>query len=599
MANTSIYNAFERMWQHVVAALGDKVSKVEGKGLSTNDFTNEYKGKVDSALQSFTETDPTVPAWAKAANKPTYTAAEVGAATSGHTHKLDDFKEGYLRSHPESRNNNIIPFIYNDLAFLLQKGGACNCYVTTASDDFTQVALSNAASVWVDSQIFFNGAPDYVYFGSLITESKPVFVIDITLHKHFSYGNKFYIDFGAWNWGTPEIQVYAMNSNTEASYVQELRVSASDRLDVWHAYLSHSSTDSNGNSVNGFNKIRIVFPNFYPDKRIGQIGLINFNSYGVKETFVSRGGCDGIYGPLVPYTDGAYDLGSSAKKWNNIYANAFKGTADVALESETTKKLYSNKSSSSNSASDLYWHVYEWTISKSWEACSAIYGIVDNESSFNGVLSVKVRTGSPSTSVSTKDINWFAANKTPPSATITYTQNEDSVTFRLYIKLAAWNSLTITKIHEVGQEGVFVNTQVTVLEGTVGNTSDKVKVDYASSSDSANSATKASQDADGNVIKDTYVKKSEALTCEHYDATISTTWTGDSAPYSQTITVEGIIADDRPKVDVVMSGVYATDQTRLDEFDKIYRIVTAGDSITVYAHEKTTAAIPIQLEVTK
>lgn len=32
-------------------------------------------------LTSYTETDPTVPAWAKAASKPTYTASEVGAAT--------------------------------------------------------------------------------------------------------------------------------------------------------------------------------------------------------------------------------------------------------------------------------------------------------------------------------------------------------------------------------------------------------------------------------------------------------------------------------------------------------------------------------------
>ena len=36
-------------------------------------------GKADTALQSFTETDPTVPAWAKEENKPTYTADEVGA----------------------------------------------------------------------------------------------------------------------------------------------------------------------------------------------------------------------------------------------------------------------------------------------------------------------------------------------------------------------------------------------------------------------------------------------------------------------------------------------------------------------------------------
>lgn len=35
-----------------------------------------------TALQSFTEADPTVPAWAKASTKPTYTAAEVGALPS-------------------------------------------------------------------------------------------------------------------------------------------------------------------------------------------------------------------------------------------------------------------------------------------------------------------------------------------------------------------------------------------------------------------------------------------------------------------------------------------------------------------------------------
>lgn len=46
MANTSIYAAFERMWQHIVARLGNKVDKVDGKGLSTNDFTNEDKEKL-------------------------------------------------------------------------------------------------------------------------------------------------------------------------------------------------------------------------------------------------------------------------------------------------------------------------------------------------------------------------------------------------------------------------------------------------------------------------------------------------------------------------------------------------------------------------
>ena len=102
-----------------------KVDKIDGKGLSTNDYTDAERdklwslnnvtestvsdwgftkntgtyskpsggipktdlassvqtslGKADTALQSFTETDPTVPAWAKQASKPTYTASEVGA----------------------------------------------------------------------------------------------------------------------------------------------------------------------------------------------------------------------------------------------------------------------------------------------------------------------------------------------------------------------------------------------------------------------------------------------------------------------------------------------------------------------------------------
>lgn len=60
-------------------AINNKVDKVDGKGLSTNDFTNADKAKLNSALQSYTETDPTVPAWAKADKKPIYTASEVGA----------------------------------------------------------------------------------------------------------------------------------------------------------------------------------------------------------------------------------------------------------------------------------------------------------------------------------------------------------------------------------------------------------------------------------------------------------------------------------------------------------------------------------------
>ena len=61
-------------------AWNKKVDRVEGKGLSTNDFTNAYKEKLDELENiTFEESDPTVPAWAKEPTKPTYTADEVGA----------------------------------------------------------------------------------------------------------------------------------------------------------------------------------------------------------------------------------------------------------------------------------------------------------------------------------------------------------------------------------------------------------------------------------------------------------------------------------------------------------------------------------------
>lgn len=60
-----------------------KVAKVQGKELSTNDYTNSDKNKLASieegAQVNAAETDPTVPEWAKETNKPTYTPSEIGA----------------------------------------------------------------------------------------------------------------------------------------------------------------------------------------------------------------------------------------------------------------------------------------------------------------------------------------------------------------------------------------------------------------------------------------------------------------------------------------------------------------------------------------
>lgn len=95
------FNTLEKIEDEV----DKKVDKVDGKGLSTNDFTNEYKNKVDSALQSYTEIDPTVPEWAKNATKPTYTYSEITGAPTipTKTSELNNdsgFLTGYTETDP-------------------------------------------------------------------------------------------------------------------------------------------------------------------------------------------------------------------------------------------------------------------------------------------------------------------------------------------------------------------------------------------------------------------------------------------------------------------------------------------------------------------
>ena len=89
-----------------------------------------------------------------------------------------------------------------------------------------------------------------------------------------------------------------------------------------------------------------------------------------------------------------------------------------------------------------------------------------------------------------------------------------------------------------------------------------------------------------------------AASTKLYTATIGTSWSGSAAPYTQTITVSGILATDTPIVDVNLSSVtYANKDAVIEAYSKVYRITTAANSITVYADEATTTSIPIQLKV--
>lgn len=87
-------------------------------------------------------------------------------------------------------------------------------------------------------------------------------------------------------------------------------------------------------------------------------------------------------------------------------------------------------------------------------------------------------------------------------------------------------------------------------------------------------------------------------TVKHFTGTLlADGWTGTSAPFSQAITVSGILETDKPKVDVVVSSTYATAETEIEAWGYVYRIVTSQNGVTVYATEKPEVSLSIQMEV--
>lgn len=83
-----------------------------------------------------------------------------------------------------------------------------------------------------------------------------------------------------------------------------------------------------------------------------------------------------------------------------------------------------------------------------------------------------------------------------------------------------------------------------------------------------------------------------------YTATIPTSgWTGSAAPYTCDVTVTGLLAADKPIVDIIPSATYATAETQIEAYGYIYRMVAQENKIVAYATDKPTVDIPIQVKV--
>lgn len=117
-------------------AFKDKVAKTD-----LADDVQTSLGKADSALQSYTETDPTVPEWAKAATKPSYTASEVGALP----------------------NTTVIPSVPSTTSLLKGNGSGGIVAATRGSDYIASGNIVKQTLVNVETTPTENYAINWVY----------------------------------------------------------------------------------------------------------------------------------------------------------------------------------------------------------------------------------------------------------------------------------------------------------------------------------------------------------------------------------------------------------------------------------------------------
>lgn len=128
--------------ESVATEIDKKVDKVDGKGLSTNDFTNAYKEKLDGLENiTFEETDPTVPAWAKEPSKPTYTATEVGLGNVDNTSDADKPVSIATQVALEDLKNEIGESIVSEQEEWTIVDNQGNIVVTVSSSGFETTAV--------------------------------------------------------------------------------------------------------------------------------------------------------------------------------------------------------------------------------------------------------------------------------------------------------------------------------------------------------------------------------------------------------------------------------------------------------------------------
>lgn len=140
-------------------------------------------------------------------------------------------------------------------------------------------------------------------------------------------------------------------------------------------------------------------------------------------------------------------------------------------------------------------------------------------------------------------------------------------------------------IHEISSVAGLQTTLNTLQEGLNTVTGDVATLETTV-------ATKAAQ-SDLTALQTTVAGKVSAF---KKTVSIGTAWTGSAAPYTQEVTVEGLLETDDVDVVPIYDTNVDTAQAEMEAYASMYHIDTANEKMTVYAMEATTTALTVMIK---
>lgn len=149
------------------------------------------------------------------------------------------------------------------------------------------------------------------------------------------------------------------------------------------------------------------------------------------------------------------------------------------------------------------------------------------------------------------------------------------------------------KVDKVNGQGLSTEDYTTYEKNKLSNIAEGANKTVIVQSTGQNTTSVMSQDA---VTTELNNKATTTL----YTATLSSSNWSSSAPYTQTVSVSGILSTDIPIVDVVLDQSTSTAISQIEAWMNVSKIETANGSITATCfEEKPTINIPIQLKVVR